>query len=79
MRYNIFDVIAGCIIPFGILLAFVDLSVGITLLGIVGGYLVLKCLHRKYCESKIKQLPQNSLPIISLDPNYIIEEKFKFN
>ena len=78
MRYNLFDVIAGCILPFGILLSFVAWQVGLVLLGIVGAYLGVKCLHRRYCEEKIKALPKHSLPIISIDLDEL-EEKIELN
>ncbi len=78
MRYNLFDVIAGCILPFGILLSFVAWQVGLVLLGIVGAYLGIKYLHRRCCEAKIKALPKPSLPIISIDLNEL-EEQIELN
>ena len=71
MRYTLFDTIAGTMLPIGILLAFASWIAGLTLLGMVGVYLLIKYWHRSSMELQIEELPPKSLPTISLNPEDI--------
>lgn len=73
MRYYIFDVIFGSILPFAILLTIFVFIVGVCLLGIVALYLFIKVIHRIITEKRINNLPVMSLPCVSLKQQESIE------
>lgn len=66
MRYRITDTIFGALLPFGVLFALILFPVGISLLGIVVAYLLIKRIHRSIQEKEIRRLPQQSLPYFAL-------------
>lgn len=66
MRYRIPDTIFGVVLPFGVLLTLIAFPIGISILGIVVAYLLIKQIHRTIIEKSIHQLPLQSLPHFAL-------------
>lgn len=66
MRYRITDTIFGALLPFGVLFALILFPIGISILGIVTAYLLIKRIHRSIQEKEIRRLPQQSLPYFAL-------------
>lgn len=68
MCYYNYDVIAGSILPLGILITIISFPVGIWVLSSEAVYCFARYLHRYLIEKKIKKMPISSLPYLSLTP-----------
>ncbi len=66
MRYLKFDMFFAWLLAIGIMFSIVAFPYGLTVLGVVGLYFIIKYCHRSILENKIKKLPKSSLPTFYL-------------